>query len=74
MKNQKTDNIHHFAHEFAYEDLKDKTGVDRAHHSRPHRTRDGQYAQMKKQTIKQNTGTRTARLNAKQTAILEEFV
>ena len=42
MKNQKTDNIHHFAHEFAYEDLKDKTGVDRAHHSRPHRTRDGQ--------------------------------
>ena len=49
MKNQKTDNIHHFAHEFAFEDLKDKTGVDRAHHSRPHRTRDGQHAQMKKQ-------------------------
>ena len=49
MKNQKTDNIHHFAHEFAYEDLKDTTGVDRAHHSMPHRTRDGQYAQMKKQ-------------------------
>ena len=49
MKDQTMDNIHHFAHEFAFEDLKDKTGVDRAHHSRPHRTRDGQNAQMKKQ-------------------------
>ena len=49
MKNPKMENIHHFAHEFAFEDLKDKTGVDRAHHSKPHRTIDGQFAQMKKQ-------------------------
>ena len=49
MKDPKLDNIHHFAHEFAFEDLKDKTGVDLAHHSKPHRTIDGQFAQMKKQ-------------------------
>ena len=49
MKDPKMENIHHFAHEFAFEDLKDKTGADRAHHSKPHRTIDGQFAQMKKQ-------------------------
>ena len=49
MKDPKMENIHHFAHEFAFEDLKDKTGADLAHHTKPHRTIDGQFAQMKKQ-------------------------
>ena len=49
MKDKKIKNIHHFAQEFAFENLKDKTGADRAHHTKPHRTIDGQFAQIKKQ-------------------------
>ena len=50
MKNQKTDNIHHFAHEFAFEDLKDKHGAEGVHPAKTlHRTKDGQLAQMQKQ-------------------------
>ncbi len=49
MKKPKHDTIHHFAHEFAFENLKDKSGVDQAHPVRSHRTRDGQLTQMQKQ-------------------------
>ena len=49
MKVPKHDNIHHFDHEFAFEDLKDKTGTNHAFHVKPHQTLDGHFAQLKKQ-------------------------
>ncbi len=49
MNTSKHDTIHHFANEFAFENLKDKSGVEQAHPVRAHRTRDGQLTQMQKQ-------------------------
>ena len=49
MKNQKIDNIHHFADEFAFEDLKGESGVEGAHHTKPHLTKEGQFALIMKQ-------------------------
>ena len=44
MKDPKKDNIHHFADEFAFEDLKGESGVEGAHHTEPHLTKEGQFA------------------------------
>ena len=49
MKDQKIDNIHHFADEFAFEDLKGERGVEGAHHTEPHLTKEGQFALIMKQ-------------------------
>ena len=55
MKDVKMKNIHHFADEFAFEDLKDKSGADHGHHSKPHKVSTGQFAEMKKQISDLNT-------------------
>lgn len=49
MKDQKIDNIHHFADEFAFEDLKGESGVKGAHHTEPNLTKEGQFALIMKQ-------------------------
>ena len=49
MKNQKIDNIHHFADEFAFEDLKGESGVEGAHHTEPHLTKESQFVLIMKQ-------------------------
>ena len=55
MKDVKMKNIHHFADEFAFEDLKDKSGTDLGHRSKPHQESTGQFAEMKKQIADLNT-------------------
>ena len=55
MKDVKMKNIHHFADEFAFEDLKDKSGADLSHRSKPHQVNTGQFAEMKKQIADLNT-------------------
>ena len=55
MKDVKMKNIHHFADEFAFEDLKDKSGADHGHRSKPHKVSTGQFAEMKKQIADLNT-------------------
>ena len=49
MKDQKIDNIHHFADEFAFEDLKGESGVENAHHTKHHLTKESQFALIMKQ-------------------------
>ena len=49
MKDQKIDNIHHFADEFAFEDLKGESGVEGAHHTEPHLTKECQFALIMRQ-------------------------
>ena len=48
-KDQKTENIHHFAQEFALEDLKHETAADRTHQAEPYFSIEGQLAMLKKQ-------------------------
>ena len=55
MKDQKIDNIHHFADEFAFEDLKGESGVEGAHHTEPHLTKEGQFSMIMKQISHLNT-------------------
>ena len=55
MKDVKMKNIHHFADEFAFEDLKDKSGADLGHRSKPHQVSTDQFAEMKKQIADLNT-------------------
>jgi len=55
MKDVKMKNIHHFADEFAFEDLKDKSGADLGHRSKPRQVSTGQFAEMKKQIADLNT-------------------
>ena len=55
MKDVKMKNIHHFADEFAFEDLKDKSGADLGHRSKPRQVCTGQFADMKKQIAYLNT-------------------
>jgi hypothetical protein len=38
MKDPKKDNIHHFADEFAFEDLKHESGGESAHHAKSYLT------------------------------------
>ena len=50
MAQSEQDQSHLFAHEFAFEDLKDKHGAEGVHPAKTlHRTKDGQLAQMQKQ-------------------------
>ena len=49
VKDKKTENIHHFADEFALEDLKGESGVESAHHTKHHLTKEGQFALIMKQ-------------------------
>ena len=50
MAQSEQDQTHLFAHEFAFEDLKDKHGAEGVHPAKSlHRTKDGQLAQMQKQ-------------------------
>ena len=46
MKDLKKDNIHHFADEFAFEDLKHQNEVDGAHHAKSYLTKDGQFSKI----------------------------
>ena len=45
----KKDNIHHFADEFAFEDLKHESEVEGAHHAKSYLIKDGQYSMIMKQ-------------------------
>ena len=49
MKDPKKDNIHHFADEFAFEDLKHESEVEGAHLTKSYLIKDGQYSMIMKQ-------------------------
>ena len=49
MKDGKMKNIHHFADEFAFEDLKDESEEEHGHQSKLNPVNTSQFAQMKKQ-------------------------
>ena len=49
MKDPKKDNIHHFADEFAFEDLMHESGGEGAHHSKSYLTKDSQFSMIMKQ-------------------------
>ena len=55
MKDPKKDNIHHFANEFAFEDLKHESVVERAHLTKSYITKDGQFSMIMKQISHLNT-------------------
>ena len=55
MKDPKIDNIHHFADEFAFEDLKGENGVEGAHHAKSYITKDVQFSTLMKQISHLNT-------------------
>ena len=49
MKDPKKDNIHHFADEFAFEDLNHESGGEGAHHAKSYPTKDSQISMIMKQ-------------------------
>ena len=49
MKNGKMKNIHHFADEFAFEDLKNESEEEHIHQSKLNPVSTSQFSQMKKQ-------------------------
>ena len=55
MKDPKKDNIHHFADEFAFEDLKHESESEGAHHAKSYLTKDGQFYMIMKQISHLNT-------------------
>ena len=55
MKDPKKDNIHHFADEFAFEDLMHESGGEGAHHSKSYLTKDSQFSMIMKQISHLNT-------------------
>ena len=55
MKDPKKDNIHHFADEFAFEDLKHENEVEVAHHVKSYLTKDAQFSMIMKQISHLNT-------------------
>ena len=55
MKDPKKDNIHHFADEFAFEDLIHESGGEGAHHSKSYLTKDSQFSMIMKQISHLNT-------------------
>ena len=55
MKDPKKDNIHHFADEFAFEDLKHDRGSESAHHAKSYPTKDSQISMIMKQISHLNT-------------------
>ena len=48
-------NIHHFANEFAFEDLKHESEGEGAHHCKSYPTKDGQFSMIMKQISHLNT-------------------
>jgi len=60
MKDPKKDNIHHFADEFAFEDLKHESGGEGAHHAKSYPTKDSQISMIMKQISHLNTPDREA--------------
>ena len=55
MKDPKKDNIHHFANEFAFEDLKHESEGDGAHHAKFYFAKDGHFSMIMKQISHLNT-------------------
>ena len=55
MKDPKKDNIHHFADEFAFEDLKHESGGEGAHQAKSYPTKDSQISMIMKQISHLNT-------------------
>ena len=55
MKDPKKDNIHHFADEFAFEDLKHESGGEGEHHTKSYPTKDSQISMIVKQILHLNT-------------------
>ena len=55
MKDPKKENIHHFADEFAFEDLKHESVVEGAQHAKSYLIKDGQYSMIMKQISHLNT-------------------
>ena len=55
MKDPKKENIHHFADEFAFEDLKHESEVEGEHHTKSYLIKDGQYSMIMKQISHLNT-------------------
>ena len=55
MKDPKKDNIHHFADEFAFEDLKHEIGGEGTHHAKSYPTKDSQISMIMKQISHLNT-------------------
>ena len=55
MKDPKKVNIHHFADEFAFEDLKHESEGEGAHHAKSYLTKDGQFSMIMKQISHLNT-------------------
>ena len=55
MKDPKKDNIHHFADEFAFEDLKHESEVEGAHRAKSYITKDDQFSILMKQISHLNT-------------------
>jgi len=55
MKDPKKDNIHHFADEFAFEDLNHESGGEGAHHAKSYPTKDSQISMIMKQISHLNT-------------------
>ena len=55
MKDPKKENIHHFADEFALEDLKHESEVEGAQHAKSYLIKDGQYSMIMKQISHLNT-------------------
>jgi hypothetical protein len=55
MKDPKKDNIHLFADEFAFEDLKHESGGESAHHAKSYLTKDDQFSMIMKQISHLNT-------------------
>ena len=49
MKDGKMKNIHHFADEFAFQDLKDESKKEHGHQSKLNLVSNSQFTQMKKQ-------------------------
>jgi hypothetical protein len=55
MKDPNKENIHHFADEFAFEDLKHESGGEGALHAKSYLTKDGQFSMIMKQISHLNT-------------------
>ena len=51
---KKIDNIHHFADEFALEDLESEGKVEGIHHTKSHKTNDDQLKELKQQVSEIN--------------------
>ena len=55
MKDPKKGSIHHFADEFAFEDLKHESMVEGAHHAKSYISKDVQFSTLMKQISHLNT-------------------